>query len=182
MLPQRRQRTRADTATAPSLFYCQIVQQDLPISIDGDGKTPKTMILLQTPDVHFPFSILLQDYPCRFALCPGESSAVEPVKRQPICQAARLCQLCGEDKAAISRALAELERRDYLHAQQVSGKKYRVPLLLTPEGKEIARQMNGQIDQWVSIGGDGLSQQERADFYRCLELIAHNLKEQVEGN
>ena len=96
--------------------------------------------------------------------------------------AARLCQLCGEDKAAISRALAELERRDYLHAQQVSGKKYRVPLLLTPEGKEIARQMNGQIDQWVSIGGDGLSQQERADFYRCLELIAHTLKEQVEGN
>lgn len=96
--------------------------------------------------------------------------------------AARLCQLCGEDKAAISRALAELEKREYLHIRSVCGKKYRAPIVLTPAGKEIARQMNGQITQWVSIGGDGLTPEQRADFYRSLELIAHNLKEQVEGD
>ena len=44
--------------------------------------------------------------------------------------AAQLCHLCDEDKAAISRTLAELETKGYLRTQTMSGKKYRAVVLL----------------------------------------------------
>lgn len=94
--------------------------------------------------------------------------------------AAQLCQLCGEDKAAISRTLSELEGKGYLHAPETAGKKYRAMLLLTPEGKTVADRIDGLIEEWVSAGGDGLRQEERDEFYRILEHIAGNLKHRYE--
>lgn len=96
--------------------------------------------------------------------------------------AAQLCQLCDEDKAAISRALSELEARGYLHTQPTAGKKYRAQVLLTPNGEKVAQRMDSLIESWVTVGGDGLTDQQRSDFYRALELIASNLKEHYEKN
>lgn len=96
--------------------------------------------------------------------------------------AAQLCQLCGEDKAAISRTLSELEGKGYLHIQESGGKKYRAVLRLTPEGERVADHIDGLIADWVSAGGDGLSQTEREEFYRVLEHIALNLKHRYENN
>lgn len=95
--------------------------------------------------------------------------------------AAQLCQLCDEDKAAISRTLAELAEKGYLHTQFPGGKKYRATVLLTQEGTALARQMDGLIENWVTLGGDGLSEAERSGFYRALGLIAANLKENYEN-
>lgn len=93
--------------------------------------------------------------------------------------AAQLCQLCGEDKAAISRTLATLQSQGYL----VSGeKKYRALLRLTDKGRAVAEQVDGLIAQWVGFGGDGLSEEDRATFYRVLELIAGNLRERFDNN
>lgn len=91
--------------------------------------------------------------------------------------AAQLCQLCGEDKAAISRTLATLQSRGYIVSSE---KKYRARLILTESGKEVAQQMDSLIEQWVGFGGDGLTEEERATFYRVLETIASNLKDRVE--
>lgn len=91
--------------------------------------------------------------------------------------AAQLCKLCGEDKAAISRTLATLQERGYIQAGE---KKYRASLQLTFEGVEVARQIDGLIEQWVGLGGDGLTREERETFYRCLELIAGNLQENMD--
>lgn len=94
--------------------------------------------------------------------------------------AAQLCQLCGEDKAAISRTLSELEGKGYLHTLESTGKKYRAMLRLTPEGESVANCIDGLIEDWVSAGGNGLTQEEREEFYRILDHIAGNLKHRYE--
>lgn len=93
--------------------------------------------------------------------------------------AAQLCQLCDEDKAAISRTLSELEAKGYLSAR--TAKKYRAGITLTPEGETLAKKMDTLIENWVSIGGDGLTEEQRSVFYQALDLIATNLKENTKG-
>ena len=96
--------------------------------------------------------------------------------------AAQLCQLCGEDKGAISRTLSELELKGYLHTQVSAGKKYRAMLYLTAVGEAVAEHIDGLIEEWVSAGGEGLTNEEREEFYRVLEQIALNLKRRYENN
>ncbi len=93
--------------------------------------------------------------------------------------AAQLSQMCAEDKAAISRTLAVLQEKGYIQAGE---KKYRAPLRLTSSGQALAREMEALIQQWVSLGGDDLTEEERTIFYRVLGKIAANLGEQMEHN
>ncbi|MBQ9853069.1 MAG: winged helix-turn-helix transcriptional regulator [Ruminiclostridium sp.] len=93
--------------------------------------------------------------------------------------AAQLSQMCAEDKAAISRTLSVLQEKGYIQAGE---KKYRAPLRLTPAGQALAREMEALIQQWVSLGGDDLTEEERRVFYRVLGKIAANLGEQMEHN
>ena len=92
--------------------------------------------------------------------------------------AAELSQLCGEDKAAISRTLGRLQEEGYVKSGE---KKYRSPLHLTEAGKKIARYVDNHIREWVGRGGDGLSEEERNIFYRSLDIISSNLRETVKG-
>ena len=91
--------------------------------------------------------------------------------------AAQLSQMCAEDKAATSRTLAILQERGYIQAGE---KKYRAPIRLTPAGEELARQMEGLIQRWVTFGGDDLTQEEREIFYRALGKITARLSETLE--
>lgn len=91
--------------------------------------------------------------------------------------AGELCALCGEDKAAISRSIAELEEQGYLLRSSADGKKaYRAKIRLTPSGKKLARQLDAAIVSAVSQGGADLSEEERAVFYRALTKIESNLR------
>lgn len=90
----------------------------------------------------------------------------------------QLCSLCAEDKASISRTVAYLRRRGYIEAGET--KSYRNPLRLTEAGSEVARQMEPVIEEWVGIGGIGLSEEQRAYFYDTLALIADNLRTELE--
>lgn len=90
--------------------------------------------------------------------------------------AAQLCQLCAEDKAAISRTLVTLQEKGYVEAGE---KKYRAHLKLTEKGKTLASQIDGLIEQWVGFGGDGLTEDERNVFYTALDLISSNLREKL---
>ena len=92
--------------------------------------------------------------------------------------AAQLCQLCAEDKASISRTVADLTARGYLVKN--SRKNYRTPLTLTPEGQEAAKLLDPLIDRWVMSGGDGLSEGEREIFYKSLARIGENLRVRLE--
>lgn len=91
---------------------------------------------------------------------------------------AQLCALCEEDKASISRTVAYLRQRGFIEPGE--GKAYRTPLRLTPEGHQVASQMDPIIEEWVGIGGVGLSDEQRASFYDTLALIADNLRAELD--
>ena len=93
--------------------------------------------------------------------------------------ASQLCGLCAEDKAAISRTVSELKSRGYITT--LSQKAYRAMLTLTAAGQEIARKFDQLIESWVTAGGDGLTEEERSDFYKSLSSIAENLRVRIES-
>ena len=93
--------------------------------------------------------------------------------------AAQLCGLCAEDKAAISRTVSELRSRGYITT--LSEKAYRAMLTLTAAGQELARKFDHLIEGWVSTGGDGLTDEERSDFYKSLSAIAENLRTRIDA-
>ena len=91
--------------------------------------------------------------------------------------AAQLCQMCAEDKASVSRTVADLRARGYIAP---SDKHYRAPLQLTAEGRNAAKQMEPLIDRWVRSGGDGLTDEQREIFYKSLEMIGQTLRNRLE--
>lgn len=92
--------------------------------------------------------------------------------------ATQLCSLCCEDKATISRTVADLRARGYI--QQGGNKNYRAPLYLSEAGVAVAQQMDPLIESWVGVGGDGMTDEQRETFYQCLTLISDNLREKLE--
>ena len=91
--------------------------------------------------------------------------------------AAKLSEKCGKDKAAVSRALAELiEKGLVLRASSFNDSSYRALLLLTDEGKRAAANVCERARIAAELGGKGLSEEERKIFYGALDLIGDNLQ------
>ena len=89
--------------------------------------------------------------------------------------AARLCEICERDKAAVSRTVAELEEAGLLTRREQNGIRYRVPLMLTEEGRAAARNVNAVAGRAVEQAGFGLNDTQREVFYQVLGHIAQNL-------
>lgn len=89
--------------------------------------------------------------------------------------AARLCEICEKDKAAISRTVSDLEGAGLVLRAEQSGVRYRVPLLLTEQGMAAARAVNERAQLAVEQAGTGLNDGQREVFYAVLGLIAGNL-------
>lgn len=87
--------------------------------------------------------------------------------------AAEICALSGEDKGAISRTVNHLIKEEYI--TYVDDKKYRARLSLTEKGNYLAQYINDRINEIFLIAGNGLSDQERNELYRLLDIICHNL-------
>lgn len=94
--------------------------------------------------------------------------------------ATQLCSLCAEDKAGISRTVSDLRERGYI--EQGGAKHYRAPLRLSEAGHAIAQQMDPLIKSWVSVGGQGMSIEQRESFYQSLSLISENLRNKMAQN
>lgn len=90
--------------------------------------------------------------------------------------AAQLSELCDKDKAAVSRALAELERRALVTREMANDTAYRALIRLTEEGTAAARFVCDKVRQAVDLAGKGLSDQDRRLFYAVLRRIANNLQ------
>ena len=90
--------------------------------------------------------------------------------------AARLCELCEKDKAAISRTVAELEEAGMLARRDPEGKRYRSQLYLTQRGTEVAGNVSRMVHQAVSQTSSGYDAEDREVFVHVLNLIAANLQ------
>ena len=89
--------------------------------------------------------------------------------------AARLCEICERDKAAISRTVAELEEAGLIFRREPKGIHYRIPLILTEAGKAAAQNVNAVAGRAVEMAGTGLNDEQRTVFYHVLGVIASNL-------
>lgn len=89
--------------------------------------------------------------------------------------AAKLCEICDKDKAAISRTVSELEKAGMVLRHDPDGKRYRSLLRLSEKGKEIARNVNDLVFLAVSKASEGYDKETQQTFVRVLSLIAGNL-------
>lgn len=90
--------------------------------------------------------------------------------------AAKLGELCGKNKADVSRMVGILEKKGFVRKEAVGGNLYRARILLTEEGKQAAEHVQSRAALAVELAGAGMTQEEREIFYRCLEKIAVNLQ------
>lgn len=84
-----------------------------------------------------------------------------------------LSESCDRDKAAVSRAVQEMEVQGLLVRQGVGP--YRARLTLTEEGRRAAEFVRERAKAAVDAGGEGLTDEARASLYASLALIAENL-------
>ena len=94
--------------------------------------------------------------------------------------AKNLCDICEEDKAAISRSIEYLEKNDFIKCESKTEKRYKSPLFLTEKGKEVGDALVAKIDKILEISSNGLSTEDRDIFYRCLFKISENLEDACE--
>ena len=90
-----------------------------------------------------------------------------------------LVKLCEEDKATISRALSELEKKNYITFDSSFKKKYNTKVFLTDEGKKVSNYIDLRVNNIFEICGNNLSDEERINFYNTLVKIANNIEEYV---
>ena len=95
--------------------------------------------------------------------------------------AAELSKSSDKDKAAVSRAVAEMIERGLVTRQLVRGNGYRAPLRLTAKGKQVADHVCRRAVLAVSAVGGELSEQNRKVFYDSLITIAENMRKVSEN-
>ena len=90
--------------------------------------------------------------------------------------AKELCDICAEDKAALSRSLEDLERNGYIECDSNLKKRYRSSLTLTEKGKLVSECIANKIDKILDQASIGLSEYNRKILYESLSIINNNLE------
>lgn len=88
---------------------------------------------------------------------------------------AELADVCGEDKASISRTIAWMQERGLVRSDEAGRRRRNVALTLTEEGREKARFLAERIVSAVNAGSSGLREPERGDLYESLTRVDRNL-------
>ncbi len=87
-----------------------------------------------------------------------------------------LCDLCGEDKANISRAVKYLESEGYVYCQTNTSKRYQSALFLTEKGKVVGESIANKIDKVLAESSKGLTKEQRDILYDSLSRVSENLE------
>lgn len=90
--------------------------------------------------------------------------------------AARLCEICDLDKAAVSRAVADMEHRGLVERAASGDRAYRVRLCLTESGRAAAEYVSRRAQAAVAAAGQDLTEESRQVMYAALEGIAARLQ------
>ena len=89
--------------------------------------------------------------------------------------AKELGDMCGEDKAALSRSLEYLEKNGYITCEDNGKKRYRSTLTLSTKGKNVAKIIADKIDGILDVSSLGLTEEKRSIMYEGLTIIYNNL-------
>lgn len=91
--------------------------------------------------------------------------------------ATQLGEMCGKDKADVSRTMAFLEEKGMVTKEGFHQNLYRGVYKLTDEGSAAADHVRRRASLAVELAGKDLDEQTRAVFYDALESITENLRE-----
>ena len=89
--------------------------------------------------------------------------------------APQLCELCGRDKADVSRMMTIMEEKGLVTKEGDNRNRYRGLLKLTEDGKHAAEFVQRRAGVAVEHAGGTLTEEHRTVFYEALEHIARNL-------
>lgn len=90
--------------------------------------------------------------------------------------AKELSDICGEDKANLSRTVSYLEKNGFVKCESTAKKRYQSALFLTEQGLSVARVIADKIDAVLERASLGLSEENRLVFYNSFSLICANLE------
>lgn len=91
--------------------------------------------------------------------------------------AANLSERCNRDKAEVSRAVSALEKKGLVVRENTTVNGYRAKITLTPDGHSVTKAIRERVKLAVEKGGEGLSEEQRENFYTALKTISSNLKQ-----
>lgn len=90
--------------------------------------------------------------------------------------AKELCDICGEDKANISRSIEYLLENGFLKYESDTQKRYNNRLTLTEKGVDVGKGIYLRIEEILQMSDDGLSCEQRDTMYMALAMIDRNLQ------
>jgi len=91
--------------------------------------------------------------------------------------ASQLAEICGRNKADVSRAMKDMESKGLVKRRNENSNLYRAKLTLTEKGKAAAERVIKAAAKAVEFGGKGINDAKREIFYEILGMISSNLKE-----
>ncbi len=109
--------------------------------------------------------------------CPHVSSFYYLYTDGPL-TAKELCDLCQEDKGALSRSIDYLEREGFIESLD-KRKKYKNPLSLTEKGKVIGKHLAEKIDKMFITASKDITEQERTVLFNSLKAVSDSLEQIV---
>lgn len=89
---------------------------------------------------------------------------------------AQLSEICDRDKAAVSRAVTEMEEKGLLLRTGQKDNLYRARLTLTETGRQAAEFVARRGQEAVDAADLGVSEEDRRILYATLSTIAENLQ------
>ncbi len=95
--------------------------------------------------------------------------------------AKEICDICEEDKAAVSRSLDYLEKQGYIICESKTEKRYNSLVTMTEKGKEVGKIVEKKVDVAVQKASEGISEENRVIFYDYLTAISENLQKIVDN-
>ena len=87
----------------------------------------------------------------------------------------QLCELCDEDKGAMSRTVKELTAKNLVYLAGQDAQKYRNPIKLTAQGQATAKIVTDKIAEILHSVSAEIAPAERETMYQTLTQIAGNL-------
>ncbi len=90
--------------------------------------------------------------------------------------ATELCELCNEDKGAISRTIDFLEEKGLIAIDKEENKRYKLLIRLTEEGKKIGEEISQRVEEILSKVGNKITEKERELMYQGLSQICDDLE------
>ena len=112
----------------------------------------------------------------RCGLKGSSAQYLTAISRNPGVTVSRLSELCVKDKAAVSRAVSELEAKGIVRRESKGEGAYRAQIFPTEEGKKLMRHMRSRSRVVIVQASRSVSEEHMRIFYETLNQMESNIR------